>query len=134
MTTHTLLFLVFLYLSVRLNLFELRCWQYKVLFLGNDAYCKIREQLIPRQQLLSRRTTQIQNNVKCQIYIIVLLQLLLVIKTVQLERTRANFRGYVITHEHDFTPIKLNDTRNYCIKCLTCDTFFCERCGKILAD
>jgi hypothetical protein len=132
MTAHTLLFLVILYLSMRLNLFELRCWQYKVLFLGNDAYCKIREQLNPKTT--ASLSSNIQNNVKCQIYIIVLLQLLLVIKTVQLERTRANFRGYVITHEHDFTPIKLNDTRNYCIKCLTCDTFFCERCGKILAD
>jgi hypothetical protein len=63
---HTLLFLVFVYLSARLNLFELRCWQYKVLFLGNDTYRKIREQLnkTTRLSLVEQHRYRIMLSVK----------------------------------------------------------------------
>lgn len=45
------------------------------------------------------------------------------------------FRTSIIPHEHDFILTRVGNTPTNCfVRCLTCDTYFCQVCGKVLRD
>lgn len=45
------------------------------------------------------------------------------------------FRRSIISHEHDFIISSVGNTATNCfVRCLTCDTYFCQVCGKVLRD
>jgi hypothetical protein len=39
-----------------------------------------------------------------------------------------------LIHEHDFIPVAVNGSNTPVIRCTTCGTYYCELCGKALAD
>jgi hypothetical protein len=44
-------------------------------------------------------------------------------------------RRSIISHEHDFILSSVGNTATNCfVRCLTCDTYFCQVCGKVLRD
>jgi hypothetical protein len=46
-----------------------------------------------------------------------------------------NNSSSIIIHEHDFVPIRLKEEeKQKSIICLTCDSFYCEKCGKLLVS
>jgi hypothetical protein len=45
------------------------------------------------------------------------------------------FRRSVMSHEHDFILSSVGNSPTNCfVRCLTCDTYFCQVCGKVLLD
>ena len=45
----------------------------------------------------------------------------------------SNSSSNIIIHEHDFVPIRLKEKQKSII-CLTCGSFYCEKCGKLLVS
>ena len=42
------------------------------------------------------------------------------------------FPRFFLPHEHDFIPVRINNSSNWFFKCLTCDICYCKGCGKVL--
>jgi late competence protein required for DNA uptake (superfamily II DNA/RNA helicase) len=52
-----------------------------------------------------------------------------------IEEFRNNNSSSIIIHEHDFVPIRLKEEeKQKSIICLTCGSFYCEKCGKLLVS
>ena len=39
-----------------------------------------------------------------------------------------------LLHEHDFIPVAVKGLNTPLIRCVTCGKYYCELCGKALAD
>ena len=39
-----------------------------------------------------------------------------------------------LLHEHDFIPVVVKGSKTPLIRCVTCGKYYCELCGKALAD
>lgn len=48
------------------------------------------------------------------------------------DRMNKDLQNKKLVHEHDFVPVKITEGRNCYIKCLTCDAYFCQSCGKTI--
>ena len=37
-----------------------------------------------------------------------------------------------LAHEHDFIPVEINKGNCCYVQCVTCNSYFCQSCGKLL--
>ena len=37
-----------------------------------------------------------------------------------------------LAHEHDFIPVEINKENCSYVQCVTCNSYFCQSCGKLL--